>query len=221
MAAVWVIGMPLLDTLSIIVRRLAQGRSPLAPDRDHLHYVLLRAGLSVGQTVSMLMLVGLLFGAIGIGAWRFGVADSVLFYGALSVYAVYLAVMPAEVIRGPLAPDDAAASPYRSAEARDTHHVMVSIFETRDRRRVTDARVMARVAALGFSGEKKALEPTAVAGAAVYGGFFPMMGRGPYRVDIEFRAPPRAQRQHASFYFTHPGFKAPMRGEQNGSPRNE
>ena len=129
-------------------------------------------------------------------------------------YSVYLAVMPAEVIRGPLLPDDAAASPYRSPQARDTHHVTVSIFETRDRRRVTDARVMARVAALGFSGEKKALEPTAVAGAAVYGGFFPMMGRGPYRVDIEFRAPPRAQRQHASFYFTHPGFKAPMRGER-------
>lgn len=93
MAAVWVIGMPLLDTLSIIVRRVARGRSPLAPDRDHLHYVLLRAGLSVRQTVSILMLVGLLFGAIGIGAWRFGVPDSVLFYGALSVYAVYLVVM--------------------------------------------------------------------------------------------------------------------------------
>jgi UDP-GlcNAc:undecaprenyl-phosphate GlcNAc-1-phosphate transferase len=93
MAAVWVIGMPLLDTLSIIVRRVAQGRSPLSPDRDHLHYVLLRAGLSVRQTVSILMLVGLLFGAIGIGAWRFGVPDSVLFYGALSVYAVYLVVM--------------------------------------------------------------------------------------------------------------------------------
>jgi len=93
MAAVWVIGMPLLDTLSIIVRRVAQGRSPLSPDRDHLHYVLLRAGLSVRQTVSILMLVGLLFGAIGIGAWRFGVPDSVLFYGALSVYAVYLLVM--------------------------------------------------------------------------------------------------------------------------------
>jgi UDP-GlcNAc:undecaprenyl-phosphate/decaprenyl-phosphate GlcNAc-1-phosphate transferase len=93
MAAVWVIGMPLLDTLSIMVRRVAQGRSPMAPDRDHLHYVLLRAGLSVRQTVSILMLVGLSFGAIGIGAWRFGVPDSVLFYGALSVYAVYLVVM--------------------------------------------------------------------------------------------------------------------------------
>ncbi len=93
MAAVWVIGMPLLDTLSIMVRRVARGRSPMAPDRDHLHYVLLRAGLSVRQTVSILMLVGLLFGAIGVGAWRFGVPDSVLFYGALSVYAVYLVVM--------------------------------------------------------------------------------------------------------------------------------
>lgn len=93
MAAVWVIGVPLLDTLSVIVRRLAQGRSPLAPDRDHLHYVLLRAGLSVRQIVSILMLIGLLFGAIGIGAWRFGVPDRVLFYGALSVFAVYLVVM--------------------------------------------------------------------------------------------------------------------------------
>jgi UDP-GlcNAc:undecaprenyl-phosphate/decaprenyl-phosphate GlcNAc-1-phosphate transferase len=93
MAAVWVIGVPLLDTLSVIVRRLARGRSPLSPDRDHLHYVLLRAGLSVRQTVSILMLVGLVFGAIGIGAWRFGVPDRVLFYGALSVYAVYLVVM--------------------------------------------------------------------------------------------------------------------------------
>ena len=93
MAAVWVIGVPLLDTLSIIVRRVSRGRSPLAPDRDHLHYVLLRAGLSVRQTVSILMLAGLVFGAIGIGGWRFGVPDSVLFYGALSSYAVYLAVM--------------------------------------------------------------------------------------------------------------------------------
>ena len=93
MAAVWVIGMPLLDTLSIMVRRMAQGRSPLSPDRDHLHYVLLRAGLSVRQTVVVLMLVGLLFGAIGIGAWQFGVPDSVLFYFALLVYVVYLMVM--------------------------------------------------------------------------------------------------------------------------------
>ena len=93
MAAVWVLGLPLLDALSIIVWRLTQKRSPLSADQDHLHYVLLRAGLSQGQTVGILLLVAWLFGAIGIGAWRYGVPESVLFYGALSVYAVYLVVM--------------------------------------------------------------------------------------------------------------------------------
>lgn len=136
-------------------------------------------------------------------------------------YSLYLSVMPAEVIRGPVAPDDPAASPYRRPAARETHHVMVSIFGLRDGKRITDAGVMARVAALGFSGEKKALEPTTVAGAAVFGGFFSMMGRGPYRVDVEFRVPAAARRQHASFYFTHPSFKAPMRGARSGSTGNE
>jgi UDP-GlcNAc:undecaprenyl-phosphate GlcNAc-1-phosphate transferase len=93
MAAVWVIGLPLLDTLSVIVRRLSQGRSPLSPDRDHLHYVLLRAGLSVEQTVYALMLVGFAFGAIGIAAWRFDIPETLLFWGALWTYAVYLTVM--------------------------------------------------------------------------------------------------------------------------------
>ena len=55
--------------------------------------MLLHAGLSVRQTVVILMFIGLLFGAVGIGAWRFGVPDSVLFVGALIVYVVYLLVM--------------------------------------------------------------------------------------------------------------------------------
>ena len=132
-------------------------------------------------------------------------------------YSLYLSVMPAQVIRGPVAPEDPAASPYRPPAARDTHHVMVSIFASRDGRRVTDARVAARVAALGFSGEKKPLESTAVAGAVVYGGFFPMTGRGPYRVDVEFQTPPTALRQHASFYFTHPNFEMPNPGARTGA----
>lgn len=128
-------------------------------------------------------------------------------------FSLYLAVMPAEVIRGPTAPDDPAVSPYRAPAARDTHHVSVSIFESRGGRRVTDAQVRTRVAGLGFSGEKKTLEPTAVAGAVVYGGFFPMMRRGPFRVDVEFRVPAAARWQHASFYFTHPGFEAPKQDQ--------
>src|SRR3990170_4883583 len=74
-------------------------------------------------------------------------------------YALYLAVMPAELIRGPAAPDNPAASPYRPPAARDTHQVMVSIFDSRSGLRVSGLQVKARVAALGFSGEKRDLEP--------------------------------------------------------------
>lgn len=122
---------------------------------------------------------------------------------------VYLAVMPAELLTGPGASQPPGATPYQAPAARDTHHVMVSIFEYRSGRRVEEASVAARVAELGFSGAKKTLEPIIVAGEKVYGGRFPMLGRGPYRVDVEFRLPGAAGPEHATFYFTHPSFAPP------------
>ena len=49
--AVLVLGVPIIDTFWIIVRRLANGRSPFTPDRGHIHHRLLDLGLSHGQTV--------------------------------------------------------------------------------------------------------------------------------------------------------------------------
>jgi UDP-GlcNAc:undecaprenyl-phosphate GlcNAc-1-phosphate transferase len=49
--ALLVLGVPIIDTFWIIVRRLSQGRSPFAPDRQHIHHRLLDVGLSHRQTV--------------------------------------------------------------------------------------------------------------------------------------------------------------------------
>ena len=49
--ALLVLGVPIIDTFWIIVRRLANGRSPFTPDRGHIHHRLLDLGLSHGQTV--------------------------------------------------------------------------------------------------------------------------------------------------------------------------
>ena len=49
--ALLVLGVPIIDTFWIIVRRLAQGRSPFSPDRGHIHHRLLDLGLSHRQTV--------------------------------------------------------------------------------------------------------------------------------------------------------------------------
>jgi UDP-GlcNAc:undecaprenyl-phosphate/decaprenyl-phosphate GlcNAc-1-phosphate transferase len=49
--ALLVLGVPIIDTFWIIVRRLSQGRSPFSPDRGHIHHRLLDLGLSHRQTV--------------------------------------------------------------------------------------------------------------------------------------------------------------------------
>ncbi|MCJ7712330.1 MAG: undecaprenyl/decaprenyl-phosphate alpha-N-acetylglucosaminyl 1-phosphate transferase [Chloroflexi bacterium] len=49
--ALLVLGVPILDTFWIIVRRVAGGRSPFSPDRGHIHHRLLDLGLSQSQTV--------------------------------------------------------------------------------------------------------------------------------------------------------------------------
>ena len=49
--ALLVLGVPIIDTFWIIVRRVSEGRSPFSPDRAHIHHRLLDLGLSHRQTV--------------------------------------------------------------------------------------------------------------------------------------------------------------------------
>jgi UDP-GlcNAc:undecaprenyl-phosphate GlcNAc-1-phosphate transferase len=52
--ALLVLGVPIIDTFWIIVRRVASGRSPFTPDRGHIHHRLLDLGLSHRQTVLLI-----------------------------------------------------------------------------------------------------------------------------------------------------------------------
>ena len=47
--------LPLFDTLRVFVIRLFHGKSPFRPDRNHIHHLLLDAGLSHTQAVSALI----------------------------------------------------------------------------------------------------------------------------------------------------------------------
>jgi UDP-GlcNAc:undecaprenyl-phosphate GlcNAc-1-phosphate transferase len=55
--ALLVLGVPIIDTFWIIVRRLSEGRSPFSPDRGHIHHRLLDLGLSQAQTVLVIYAV--------------------------------------------------------------------------------------------------------------------------------------------------------------------
>jgi UDP-GlcNAc:undecaprenyl-phosphate GlcNAc-1-phosphate transferase len=80
-AALWICAIPIIDTISLAVRRLAAGRSPFSSDRQHLHHLMLDAGLTVNQVVSSLSIISCILGGIGVFGWYLGIPDSVMLLG--------------------------------------------------------------------------------------------------------------------------------------------
>jgi UDP-GlcNAc:undecaprenyl-phosphate GlcNAc-1-phosphate transferase len=64
--ALLVLGVPIIDTFWIIVRRLSQGRSPFTPDRGHLHHRLLDLGLTHRGVVLLIYAICILLGALSL-----------------------------------------------------------------------------------------------------------------------------------------------------------
>src|SRR5437667_11678744 len=53
-AALLVLGVPIIDTFYVLVRRLVSGQPPFAPDRGHFHHRLLDVGLTHQQAVLLI-----------------------------------------------------------------------------------------------------------------------------------------------------------------------
>ncbi|MGE6295703.1 UDP-N-acetylglucosamine--undecaprenyl-phosphate N-acetylglucosaminephosphotransferase [Aeromonas media] len=64
--ALWLIGIPLMDMTCIMVRRIRKGVSPFRPDREHLHHICLRAGLSPHQALVVICGTAALLAVVGI-----------------------------------------------------------------------------------------------------------------------------------------------------------
>lgn len=60
------LGLPIVDTASAIIRRVARGQSPMAPDRGHLHHKLLDSGLNQKQAVAVLYALSALLGVAAV-----------------------------------------------------------------------------------------------------------------------------------------------------------
>lgn len=86
----WLLAIPLADTVAVMGRRLANGQSPFRADRTHLHHLALSAGLSQGRTVLLLSALGMFCTLIGIAGWLFRVSELVLLGFFLAFYSYYL-----------------------------------------------------------------------------------------------------------------------------------
>ncbi|MFA7665644.1 MAG: MraY family glycosyltransferase [Burkholderiaceae bacterium] len=87
--ALWVLAVPLADTISCMLRRAAHGARLTAPDHRHLHHLLPTIGLSIRRSVVIILAVALLLGGLGILGWRLGVPDWVMFWGWVGLFGAY------------------------------------------------------------------------------------------------------------------------------------
>jgi UDP-GlcNAc:undecaprenyl-phosphate GlcNAc-1-phosphate transferase len=75
--ALWICAIPLMDMLAIVMRRYRKGKSPFKPDRDHLHHILQRAGLSSRQTLVVISIASALMSLLGVLGEYFQVSESI------------------------------------------------------------------------------------------------------------------------------------------------
>lgn len=109
-------------------------------------------------------------------------------YRKVDGLALYLGVLPAELVRGHGSKDEA----MHGATPRGKHlyHIVVAVFDAASGQRVTDAEVTARVSGLGLAGREKPLQKMEIADTVSFGNYFDLSGGGgPYRIDVRVRRP--------------------------------
>jgi UDP-GlcNAc:undecaprenyl-phosphate GlcNAc-1-phosphate transferase len=85
----WLLAIPLFDTVSLIISRGLRGHHPFKADRDHIHHVLMKAGLNDRQVAIVVIMLSFLLGGIGVAGWMLHLPDFVLVYGFMLLFAAY------------------------------------------------------------------------------------------------------------------------------------
>ncbi len=86
----WILALPIFDTLTVMFRRIRKGLSPFTADREHLHHIFLLAGLSAQQTTLVMSAFAGLLGFIGILADVLNLPEWIMFYAFLVCFLLYL-----------------------------------------------------------------------------------------------------------------------------------
>jgi len=91
--ALWILAVPLIDTVSIMIRRMLNGGSPFKADREHFHHFWLNKGFTVPQTLLILLSISAGFAFIGLMGLYFRCPENIMFWSFMSLFALYLITM--------------------------------------------------------------------------------------------------------------------------------
>lgn len=91
--ALWLMLIPLFDTVWLLIKRPLTGRIPTSADKEHIHHVLRMAGISPGRTLCWLLGIGAGFAVLGIVMMKAGVPQNYLFWAFIGVFVLYCVLM--------------------------------------------------------------------------------------------------------------------------------
>ena len=91
--ALWLLALPLFDTVGVMLRRLGRKQSPFHSDRLHTHHLLLNIGLSVNQVLLLMLSMAIALGIVGIMGYQYGISDQVMFMLFFGLFVVYIIIM--------------------------------------------------------------------------------------------------------------------------------
>lgn len=93
-AIVYLMAIPLLDTLIVMLRRIRRGKSPFSPDKTHLHHILVKFfDMNVRKTVIFLTLLQIMFAGIGytiISLIELNQSQVIQFYALIGLFVLFV-----------------------------------------------------------------------------------------------------------------------------------
>src|SRR5439155_8470945 len=115
--ALLVLGIPIIDTFWIIVRRLLARQSPFTPDRGHIHHRLLDLGLTHTQSVVLIYLICLALGVLSFALS--GTGQLYAFMGIVIIFGLILLVLT----QRSLVAEELSAESYANGHNAESHGI--------------------------------------------------------------------------------------------------
>lgn len=119
--------------------------------------------------------------------------------------AIYLGIMPAEIILGHQAEHSGRKMPHAAPTGADEDHFVIALFDSNTGKRITNAQVRATIGEVGLPGQTKDLQPMKIADTITYGNYFELPGGNEYRIRLQIRIPGRPNAIEAEFLQRHFG----------------
>lgn len=116
---------------------------------------------------------------------------------------LFFGVIPAEIVRGHPS-DHEERSMHGGVPRGKMHHLVISVFDSKTRARITNATLTGSVTEPGMAIQRKPLESMSFGGAVSYGNYFGMPNQGPYEIVVNVQRPGNSGTATTRFKYWHP-----------------